>query len=198
MQFTFESFFANVVIRRSATSAWRSSSSNTTTRTDAKGRLTHGTVNQGRTMTQTKVDAQFWRSTALVGYFWQEPPPPGTDADAYLYAKAEAVYIDQIGDGGINHKPFPRKCDAGALIAAVILLTYGRLDVVAAILELPLHPFAKVNSLRRSVWSLVPFPSDIHNLGDTKVAIAWVEANKERLHWDKEEGRFILSDSAHN
>jgi hypothetical protein len=86
-----------------------------------------------------------------------------------------------------------RTARLGIYLAAITLLTYGRLDVVADVLEnIPAgrHP-ARV--LARSVQDLLPLATELDVLARPGAALAWVRENEARLRWSEAAGRFELT-----
>lgn len=144
--------------------------------------------------------AAYWRSVPPHIDSWGDPPP-GMDRDAYYYEKADALFRSCTTSTTTRIIPLPPDehfriaSECGVLPIAVILLTYGRLDVLPYILFDTLD--IPMSTVKRSAWTLIPFPEEIRQRGN-RAAVAWVEQNKDRLHLDKEKGVFVLTEPVEN
>lgn len=91
---------------------------------------------------------------------------------------------------GYLREHFPAAAGLERFVLAVGLLSFGRLDVVDAILEdLPAvgHP---ARMLARSVDDIMPTGTNV--LADPVATRRWFIEHRELLAWDEENGRFKL------
>jgi hypothetical protein len=139
-----------------------------------------------------RTPSAYWRGV-IRGGMWRAPAD-----DAALRAYCDEVYADEkqtlaatLARGGS-----PRDIEAarvGVFVVALALLTYGRLDVVADVLDnLPPHPHPARRGLAGAIRALLPIPAHLAVLDAPREALAWIRANEARLRWDDDAGRFVL------
>jgi hypothetical protein len=75
-------------------------------------------------------------------------------------------------------------------LLAVALLTYGRLEVVADILENMPGERNPARHLARVVDDLLPLPQGMDAVARTGEVLAWVRAHGDELRWNEDAGRF--------
>lgn len=119
-------------------------------------------------------------------------PPLGTDADAYFHAWAVQAY-ETVKAECTERRGTPEQVRAAQVamyLIAVLLLSYGHIEVVGDVLN---HDFTRTLpfvTLEGCVWSLVPVPSEFYR--KNALSFAWIQTNKARLHWSEEAGKFLL------
>lgn len=144
----------------------------------------------------TTEPAKYWRDIILrmypMGLYatgWQ----PGLEPSNHIHiqTKAEAYYTNakQSIEQSLPSEDVTDFIDE-AFIMAVLLFTYGRLDVVTDILTYNPDPRVKYRELRKCFWYLMP-QDDLKNIWpDTQKTLAWFESNKHKLCWDPEQEHY--------
>ena len=129
----------------------------------------------------------------------------GEDRHSYLLQEGEEFYNsakEEMKKLGEQYRDRRRKefrdrkemCSTQILATSVILLTFGRLEVVEDILlYAPLAPCNLSTYYLAILRSLFPLPYDLKLLGRENWAKigAWVLNNKEHLTWSEEAGCFV-------
>jgi hypothetical protein len=81
----------------------------------------------------------------------------------------------------------------GVYVIALVLLTYGRLDVIGDVLEnVPPDCHPANRGLAPAVDRLIPVPAGLHAGTSPRDVLGWILANESHLRWDEDAGRFVL------
>jgi hypothetical protein len=140
--------------------------------------------------------AKYWRQMLMTETFQRFHVPPGADpdqrfhqllADQYERARAELSTQDAAAPNAAANR-------IAVYFSAIGLLTYGRLDVVADILNNNPGQPSPLWALESSVAAIVPLPSDLDVHRQPQEVIAWIRENEPRLKWNESSGRFVLTE----
>lgn len=142
-------------------------------------------------------DATYWRKAILhVRTFGN--PPPEVDADAHYYQVANERYDAARLIGAPILEDVEFDADEEGFLAALMLFTYGRLDVVPYILRQHFDPLMNVRVLKHCIWFLIPFPPAIQAerhrevIEEQSPTFSWLRAHANRLSFDPTLRRYIL------
>jgi hypothetical protein len=125
--------------------------------------------------------AQYWRH--ILTQF--RGPYDGDDPDAYWHRIIEGEY-ERAKANAERSLLFFSACG---------LLTYGRLDVVADLLN-NVPAGRRSHSLESCVKAILPLPKALRDLDDPivrRAVISWVNDNRDSLIWEDEKGAFSLA-----
>ena len=138
--------------------------------------------------------AQSWRKTLRSGFSAYRPPKE-SDASEHFRGFVEQAYCEekdrlarQSADG--SGEALGRN---SVYLLALVLLTYGRLDVVEDILENIPSPHVPARALARCVQHLLPMEG-LDVLTETPAALLWYRTYRDRLWWDESAGIFRWRD----
>lgn len=122
---------------------------------------------------------------------------PTDDADflefcTQAYAEEKGTLEDVLARGGSEQEI--SGAHLGVYLFALALLTYGRFDVIGDVLEnVPPYPHPANRGLAGAVNQLIPVPAELRAGKSPREVLAWIRANKSRLRWDEDAGRFVLA-----
>ena len=134
--------------------------------------------------------ACYWRQVLRSGVSAYRPLA-GADHDEHFRQFVEKAYSDEKERLGrkLNCDPDPDTASISLYILSLILLTYGRIDVVTDILENLPSSTVPARTLARCVQQLLPMEG-LDVLADTPAALDWYRAHRDRLRWDEPAGLF--------
>ncbi len=125
-------------------------------------------------------DAITFRNEAARGLasFFLHPP---TEPDAL-----HAFFEETLARARRENEPL------AVFVAAIGLVTYGRIDVAAEALR-NAPPAMPAAYLVHALRALIPFPAGIDPFRDRRAALEWLEANTPGLTFDESKQRYMRS-----
>lgn len=133
--------------------------------------------------------AMMWRNM-IREEFRGYRPPAGVDVESHFRTYVEGVLEETLPDRAAG-KP---GANTGVYLMAIVLLTYGRRDMVPLILDALPPKDTNLYALAGVLRSLLPLPSAICH--DYPAIRRWFDDNESALHWDEAAGRFLLGAAA--
>lgn len=146
-----------------------------------------------------KTPAQIIRD-GWMGLIWKTTQGDvGRFQASFMEAKIELAKLKELQQETINPEVFDTMSSyrAEIYIYGFALLPYGRIDVMADILENYLYAPCKRKELIQTTKWLFPVPEQLTELRgeEYKNAFAkWFHENREHLIWNEDEGMYLFKD----
>lgn len=141
--------------------------------------------------------ALYWRETIISLIEQMELKKPDNPVEYYKqYAEKDFEEARESLSQQLKHSESNDQIEmdrSGVYLSGILLLTYGRLDVVPEIINNRKRGRHPQWVLIRSVEQIIPLPAHLDLFSDPQSTINWIENHQDRLQWNETEGRFKMN-----